>query len=366
MEEFTGQLGERAIGVTNLMAKTLNITTGELFKRMQEGKIKPEDMLKLADAMGTFAESSAGYKAALNNSMSAQERMKNAWALFAYTVLESGLDEALVAIFTGLSALVQAITPVIKYLIGAAKGFIAMAKAVHAANLYLPIFIALMVLLHKQLLATFLMIMSLGFQVLAGWILKMPLAAATTAQLTGAVTALRVALNRLWPFLLLAGVIESWNAYDAYLRGERNWMNFLIGELMVLCSWFDLLAARVEYAYTVIKKSPQLGIRGVGQGIIDSTRDINQLTSPDNPFYEWDNLTQHEAQRRWREERWYRFIGSAPTFTPQQMIQDLGMGKGSTLNIVIREEKTGKLTQVPVDLTTGQVVTIPIGGAATK
>ena len=377
MEEFTQQLGERAIGVTKLMAKTLGITTPQLFKQMQAGKLNPEDMFKLADAMSKFAHSSQGYQEALNNSASAQERMKNAWNLFAYTVLESGLDEVLAGIFQGLSDLINVISPLIKYLISAAKGFIAIAKAVNALNLYMPILIGLIVLFRKRLFELFMMILIQGTQALASRILGMPVATGATAQLTAAFTALRAALMRLLPFLLLAGVIEVFNQLDKYYKGEDNWIHVLIGYFMLGISYVDLFCAKIEYLWALIKNAPRLGFDkfteeasktlGIGQSYDKSTV-LSSINDPLNNL----SLTQIEAHRRWAAQPnrtlWESIIGHKDPFTILEMQRDLGMGDPvkNTLEITILPEK-GKAFKKVITLTGGNhTMNIPLGNAGNR
>lgn len=365
MEEFTGQLGERAIGVTSLMAKTLGITTAQLFKQMQDGKLKPEDMFKLADAMSKFAHSSQGYQEALNNSASAQERMKNAWKLLAYTILESGLDEVLAGVFQGLSDLMKVMTPLIKHLVAAAKGFIAMYKAINAVNLVIPIFIALTAALWWPIIRMVGALVAVTFQI-GGMTAVMALLTRGLVAMRVAVLAAGQALLRFWPFLLLYGLIEAWSAFDAHLKGEANWMNFLVGELMIVVAEIDLFIMKIQYLWELMKNAPRLGFQGIVQDFDKVLGDQNVARSPNNGFYAWNNQTQREAGQIWERQHWYNNFIPTPTFTPQQMTNELGMGKWPFLNIVIKDEKTGKKTHVPVDLRTGKVVTIPIGGADTK
>jgi hypothetical protein len=290
--------------------------------------------------------------------MSAQERMKNAWALFAYTVLESGLDEALVAIFTGLSAIVEAITPLIKYLIGAVKGFIAMAKAVHAINLLIPILIGLLLAMSSSALIPFIGLVYGGVKALV----MMQGAMATLAMGAGF---LRTALMRLWPFLLIAGVIEAWSAFNGYLRGDRNWMSFLVGELMVVAAHVDLLGARLELLWAILRNRPTMSLDEMSKMM---SGDVAASTkAPRYAFYDPDNPTQQAYRDQLQKNlpMWEAmFMSPSKIGTPQEMIT-AGMGQGSTLNIVLQDLSGNKRT-IPVDLSTGQVVTIPIGGAATK
>lgn len=113
-EEFTGQLGERATGVTNLMAKTLGVTTDKLFDMMKKGQLKPDQLYKLADAMGAMADNSESFNKSLNNSLSAQIRFNNAMKDFSRVVMESGLDKALASMFEMLVKSLKIIVPLLK------------------------------------------------------------------------------------------------------------------------------------------------------------------------------------------------------------------------------------------------------------
>lgn len=132
-EEFTGQLGERATGVTQLMAKTLNITTAELFKRMQNGKLTTDMLFKLSDAMGKVADEGGGLAEALNTSASAQVRFLNAWKKFSAQILKMGLDKALASILNAMSSFLEVLVPIFKGLAHIVKGLVEFVKFIWEA-----------------------------------------------------------------------------------------------------------------------------------------------------------------------------------------------------------------------------------------
>lgn len=123
-EEFTGQLGERATGVTNLMAKTLGVTTAQLFKMMQDGKLTTDMLFKLANSMGKVADDSKSFQAALKNSASEQQRFMNRLKEFADTIYKSGLDKILAKLFRGAVILLEILEPIVTNLIELIKTWV--------------------------------------------------------------------------------------------------------------------------------------------------------------------------------------------------------------------------------------------------
>jgi hypothetical protein len=357
MEEFTGQLGERAIGVTNLMAKTLGVTTDVLFKRMEEGKLKPEDMFRLAKAMDAFAKSSDGYKAALANSSSGQERLKNSWALLSYTILNSGLDEALAGIFSGMSDLIEVITPLIKNLIAVAKGFVAVTKNLIWMGSEFKLFttVILVAFLRKWLVTVAAMS--------ASWLASTVLIIGAAYTTNTALKALLGTVTLLSAALLIPAVIAVWEDLDRYNNNQDNWIRVLIGHFVVAIGYVDVFAASLQYLYAVFTNQPSnffQELKAVTQGLPIGTGSVKSKA---------------EGTKRQRENLGFTngdvmsgalFLSSA-TNNPYSLLYDMYNSKFSnqpsaTVNINVTTP-TGVTKTTVKD---GSTVTIPTAGAANR
>jgi len=105
-EELRGQLGERLPGAFQIAAKAMGVTTAQLSKMLEEGKVLADDFLpRFAQ---TLRSQFAGQVAnAADSAQASVNRLKNTWYDLQKTVMESGvLDEVkntLVNINTQLS-----------------------------------------------------------------------------------------------------------------------------------------------------------------------------------------------------------------------------------------------------------------------
>lgn len=99
-EELRGQLGERLPGAFQMAAKAMDMSTAELNKFMEDGKLTAEDLLpKLARALNDqYAE--AALKAA-NSVQGSINRMSTEWTQFKANVLDS---EAVVGMLNTITA----------------------------------------------------------------------------------------------------------------------------------------------------------------------------------------------------------------------------------------------------------------------
>lgn len=110
-----GQLAEATPGAVQLFAKA--ITGGDvakLFDMMEKGQVLAADVMpKVAEAFKEAAMQGGALAKMMNSSASAQARFLNAWDEFLKKVFESGVDEGLAKLFTGLTVVIEKITPLI-------------------------------------------------------------------------------------------------------------------------------------------------------------------------------------------------------------------------------------------------------------
>lgn len=117
-EELKGQLAEHATGALQFFA---NAAAGgdvqKLFKMMEEGKVDVNAVVQAMKLMGEYANASPELQKMLKMSTAEQGRFNNALKDFSKNLMQSGLDEMLAEMFSGLSNLVTILTPFIKGLV---------------------------------------------------------------------------------------------------------------------------------------------------------------------------------------------------------------------------------------------------------
>ncbi len=112
-EELRGQLGERLPGAFQIAAKAMGVTTAELDKMLQEGKVMTEDFLpKFAQALeNRFAKD---VPASADQTAAAVNRMKNAWKELAENIWTgSGMDKAYRSLIDGTTRVLHSINEAI-------------------------------------------------------------------------------------------------------------------------------------------------------------------------------------------------------------------------------------------------------------
>lgn len=117
-EELRNQLAEHATGAVQFFADA--VTGGDvtkLFKLMEEGKVNVNAVIDGMRRMGEYANASPELQKMLKMSTAEQGRFNNALKDFSKNLMESGLDEMLAEMFSGLSSLVTILTPFIKGLV---------------------------------------------------------------------------------------------------------------------------------------------------------------------------------------------------------------------------------------------------------
>ena len=105
-EELRGQLGDRMPGAVNIMAQALNVSTEELNKMMEQGKLT-------SDVLEAFAEMAVkrlgiDTTQAINNTVAAEARLGNAMTFF-YTNVDKavGFTDAYINVLNGLAGAVD-------------------------------------------------------------------------------------------------------------------------------------------------------------------------------------------------------------------------------------------------------------------
>lgn len=117
-EELKGQLAEHATGALQFFADAAaGGDVQKLFKMMEEGKVDVNAVVQAMKLMGEYANASPELQKMLKMSTAEQGRFNNALKDFSKVLMESGLDEMLAEMFSGLSKLVTIFTPFIKGLV---------------------------------------------------------------------------------------------------------------------------------------------------------------------------------------------------------------------------------------------------------
>lgn len=118
-EELRGQLGERLPGAFNIAARAMGVTTMELGKMLEAGKVIAADFLPpfAAELEKTFP---AGKKA-MSGLTAETERLKTAWSELKMTVMERGMSDIMAGTARGTADVVSSFTNVIDVMIEESK-----------------------------------------------------------------------------------------------------------------------------------------------------------------------------------------------------------------------------------------------------
>jgi tape measure domain-containing protein len=105
-EELRGQLGERLPGAFQMAARAMGVTTQQLGKMLEQGKVTAEDLLpKLAREMErAFGKDVVAATESLNSGMN---RLKTAWTEFKEAVLKSGVVDYIASMVKSLTEAVN-------------------------------------------------------------------------------------------------------------------------------------------------------------------------------------------------------------------------------------------------------------------
>lgn len=117
-EDLRGQLAEHAAGVLQFFADAAaGGSVTKLTELMELGKVDVNAVVQAMKLMGEYANASPELQKMLKMSTAEQGRFNNALKDFSKVLMESGLDEMLAEMFSGLSKLVGILTPFIKGLV---------------------------------------------------------------------------------------------------------------------------------------------------------------------------------------------------------------------------------------------------------
>ncbi|ALF52247.1 hypothetical protein ACX27_04285 [Nostoc piscinale CENA21] len=100
-EELRGQLGERLPGAFQIFARGMGVTTAELSKLLEQGKVGLDDLSKFADQLKT--ETAGGVNEATKTAAASLQRLQNSFTDFNRQIGDA-ITPAVVTVFDGLSA----------------------------------------------------------------------------------------------------------------------------------------------------------------------------------------------------------------------------------------------------------------------
>lgn len=108
-EELRGQLGERLPGAFQIAARAMGVTTGELDKMLETGKVMADDFLpKFARQLSQ--ETAPQVEAASQSMQASMNRLENAWTSLKRGINEGGAGKALQNEVQGVSNYVQSVS----------------------------------------------------------------------------------------------------------------------------------------------------------------------------------------------------------------------------------------------------------------
>lgn len=111
-EEVRQQLSEQIPGALKIFAKSLNLTTKELFNEMAAGNIMAKDVLpKLAKEFNRAANSNGAFQKMMNTNRIVASKLNTQFMLFRDLVFTSGLRDGLNYLFNSLMDLMDAGRP---------------------------------------------------------------------------------------------------------------------------------------------------------------------------------------------------------------------------------------------------------------
>lgn len=101
-EELKGQLGERLPGAFQIAARAMGVTTQELNKMLETGKVLAEDFLPKFAAQ-LMRETAPDIEAASQSMQASLNRLETAWTLFKQAVVKSGVGQSMSEETSGLA-----------------------------------------------------------------------------------------------------------------------------------------------------------------------------------------------------------------------------------------------------------------------
>ena len=273
------QMAERGVPAASMIKKaameSLKITSAEYEKLQKKGLLDPAKILpKFAEMLGEQARSTGAFAKAVSNDVAAQQRLKDEWKKFSFTIMSSGLSEGLGKLFNGLADLLQILSPLAKEIMGVVKSlsklvYWSMRGASESKGLSLAIIALLGILLRYRLILRGVALAAGSLSVALGILIR-----------TLAILFLKV--------FVIVGVFwaihKVMTALDDKAAGKLTWMDvweaklgLLKANLMLFMASIDLMFAKIGW---YIRHPAQIGdrLKNVFGGAVDKA--ISFITLP--------------------------------------------------------------------------------------
>lgn len=252
------QMAERGVPAASMIKKaameSLKITSAEYEKLQKKGLLDPAKILpKFAEMLGEQARSTGAFAKAVSNDVAAQQRLKDEWKKFSFTIMSSGLSEGLGKLFNGLADLLQILSPLAKEIMGVVKSlsklvYWSMRGASESKGLSLAIIALLGILLRYRLILRGVALASGSLSVALGILIR-----------TLAILFLKafVIVGVFW------AIHKVMTALDDKAAGKLTWMDvweakleLLKANLMLFMADIDLMFAKIGW---YIRHPAQIG-----------------------------------------------------------------------------------------------------------
>ena len=274
------QMAERGIPALSMIKKaameSLKITSAEYEKLQQKGLLDPAKILpKFAEMLGEQARSTGAFAKAVSNDVAAQQRLKDEWKKFSFTIMSSGLSEGLGKLFNGLANLLQILSPLAKEIMGVVKSlsklvYWSMRGASESKGLSLAIIVLLGILLRYRLILRGVALASGSLSVALGILIR------------------TLAILFLKAFIIVGvfwAIHKVMTALDDKAAGKLTWMDvweakleLLRANLMLFMADIDLMFAKIGW---YIRHPTQIGDAVARSGLSEAVdKAISYITLP--------------------------------------------------------------------------------------
>lgn len=274
------QMAERGVPAASMIKKaameSLKITSAEYEKLQKKGLLDPAKILpKFAEMLGEQARSTGAFAKAVSNDVAAQQRLKDEWKKFSFTIMSSGLSEGLGKLFNGLADLLQILSPLAKEIMGVVKSlsklvYWSMRGASESKGLSLAIIVLLGILLRYRLILRGVALASGSLSVALGILIR-----------TLAILFLKafVIVGVFW------AIHKVMTALDDKAAGKLTWMDvweakleLLRANLMLFMADIDLMFAKIGW---YIRHPAQIGDAVARSGLGEAVdKAISYITLP--------------------------------------------------------------------------------------
>ena len=273
-------MAERGVPAASMIKKaameSLKITSAEYEKLQKKGLLDPAKILpKFAEMLGEQARSTGAFAKAVSNDVAAQQRLKDEWKKFSFTIMSSGLSEGLGKLFNGLADLLQILSPLAKEIMGVVKSlsklvYWSMRGASESKGLSLAIIALLGILLRYRLILRGVALASGSLSVALGILIR-----------TLAILFLKafVIVGVFW------AIHKVMTALDDKAAGKLTWMDvweakleLLRANLMLVMADIDLMFAKIGW---YIRHPAQIGDAVARSGLGEAVdKAISYITLP--------------------------------------------------------------------------------------